>query len=927
MIGDFNGTFPVDSSGLYQTNPNQNRAAYGQQTGYPPYSTRDSAVSGMQRMDPFQGQAPPQRGREFPRVYDMRSLSAALNAARPGCGEIRRILTSSQFRPRLPGLTKLVSRLSREGHWQKGLEVFESLPEMGLTPDTTITNAAISACDRGGQWEKALQIFYNMDQHGLCRDTITYSSVISALSKGRQCNLAIDVFNHMMNANVHPDAVTCCSLISALDKGGMWQIAEQVFISMYAEHPQFQVLLLSMDDALDPQTREKMTNAHANHRRNSAAMFATGGQAAAMMDMSRMHSMPVLAANSRFGPPGFGSRFDSTTTTGQFQSLGVGPGGGGNSNQPMTPPTRTWSRSPPPEATRRASSMQPTGKMQNQIDLAIDQSQGWFNVQEKSRKDVTDVLAAFSLDDVIANVEQSEAAVTNQVPPKVDTISTTQTTEDNETTSIQRTSASSPVVQQSNSPPKLPVSAGPTPFAAMGSASGSAPLSPGPTGSMLSHLATPFSSTSPLESVFSNPQTPGAELNISRALTEIPEAPFLPQTPAAMRAMSVSHEGLSFQTGLTDNSLFGATAAATPTAFGGRTGSSGFFTGPCQMSRASSAPAPSATVRLRTSSISNRKTAPNRVCCNALLAAYARAHPPQWLKALRLLELMWECGGEVCPDIVSYNTVMKACGNGQQLDIAFKVYHNMRMRGLEPSIATFGTLITVASDAQRYDRVIEVWEWLQQSGMELNITCANAFLSALEKEGRWDDALQFFSSLLSANSRVKPNAVTFNIIMSSYQKRSQPDKVVYVFEDMFAAGVEPSIVTYNTLICAYGQMGDWMKAMEVLQLLIATDSNVQPTLATFNQVLAALSEGALNATEPAKPRIAQSAWDVFQHMIASHTVQPDMVSYNTIITALQRVGETQLVRKLVDFMNSVTLESGGRGGGGHDGGSQIVHNA
>lgn len=38
----------------------------------------------------------------------------------------------------------------------------------------------------------------------------------------------------------------------------MWQIAEQVFISMYAEHPQFQVLLGSMDDALDPQTRERM---------------------------------------------------------------------------------------------------------------------------------------------------------------------------------------------------------------------------------------------------------------------------------------------------------------------------------------------------------------------------------------------------------------------------------------------------------------------------------------------------------------------------------------------------------------------------------------------------------------------------------------------------------------------------------------------
>lgn len=57
-----------------------------------------------------------------------------------------------------------------------------------------------------------------------------------------------------------------------------------------------------------------------------------------------------------------------------------------------------------------------------------------------------------------------------------------------------------------------------------------------------------------------------------------------------------------------------------------------------------------------------------------------------------------------------------------------------------------------------------------------------------------------------------------------------------MFEDMFSAGVDPSIVTYNTLISAYGQMGDWVKAMEVLQHLIQSDRGIHPTLATFNQV-------------------------------------------------------------------------------------------
>ena len=47
------------------------------------------------------------------------------------------------------GLTKMVSKLSKEGSFRKGLEVFQALPELGIPPDTAITNSAISACDKG----------------------------------------------------------------------------------------------------------------------------------------------------------------------------------------------------------------------------------------------------------------------------------------------------------------------------------------------------------------------------------------------------------------------------------------------------------------------------------------------------------------------------------------------------------------------------------------------------------------------------------------------------------------------------------------------------------------------------------------------------------------------------------------------------------
>lgn len=42
-----------------------------------------------------------------------------------------------------PGLTKIVSKLSKEGCWRKALEVYESVDEMGLQPDTALTNACV----------------------------------------------------------------------------------------------------------------------------------------------------------------------------------------------------------------------------------------------------------------------------------------------------------------------------------------------------------------------------------------------------------------------------------------------------------------------------------------------------------------------------------------------------------------------------------------------------------------------------------------------------------------------------------------------------------------------------------------------------------------------------------------------------------------
>jgi pentatricopeptide repeat protein len=97
------------------------------------------------------------------------------------------------FKPRLPGLTKLMSRFSKSNNWHKALHIFESLHLCGITADTTIANAAIAACDKGGDWLRAKKIFDDMERTSLFRDTITFSSTISALSKSKQPRQSIEV--------------------------------------------------------------------------------------------------------------------------------------------------------------------------------------------------------------------------------------------------------------------------------------------------------------------------------------------------------------------------------------------------------------------------------------------------------------------------------------------------------------------------------------------------------------------------------------------------------------------------------------------------------------------------------------------------------------------------------------------------------------
>lgn len=830
----------------------------------------------------------------------MRQLTRALSEAREGSGQVRDALLSASFRPRLPGLTKIVSKLSKEGSWRKALEVYEVVEELGLRPDTALTNSAISACDKGGRWQKALEIFDRMEPLSLYRDAITYSATISALAKGKQWHAALQIFDHMQLHGVEADVVTCCSLINALERGGQWQLAEKLFLEMCTvqeEQEQLEALVRAAPNV--PIGLGGLNRTIINSKNPHEAAIAGIGTGAGLSSLARSHTSPssVLLA---------------------LRSGSAGPGNYGG-----LPPVNEIDAG--------------TGNL-SELDLTLSLS---------AQHGILDALVedAGALDAHKDNQSSKNAAASAFVPAAAAAVGIPSTVEtgDDLATAFARVTSLSTVSPSGSLDPGFDRALSSTlggngggggqqnaagthyssnPFAAVNGRAHTPPPGLMRTGSAASAVASVY---------YYGASIADSEINGSFGGMSAAAAPFVslgnggvlhgggqrhpslppppPPPPSRLQRGTFGREppvngpvqaaaAAHLRRAMSCFPDFDGTDADSTAADGGQTPSHASLTAMFNFSHAT-------------------RVAPNRVCCNALLAAYARAKPPQWQRALWLLQAMWSGGPILLPDVVSYNTALKACANALQLSKGIEIYHEMRRNGVYPNATSYNCLIAAASDASNKEVMQEIGGWLTTSPTEVQATCINAYVTGLVKVGLWDEALTQFQIMLTPNASAHPTSATFCTIMAGHMNTGDYPAVQRTFEYMRSSGVSPNIVAYNTLLAALAAMGSWTVALDVLNsALAAAVEGVHANTATFNTVLAALEKGAVapNAVQQ-YPFLASQAVQVYQQMQAVRGgAAPDAATFNSLITILDATKHDTQVVAVYNLMAGAGLTPDGTAG-------------
>uniref|UniRef100_A0A7S1C1I2 PROP1-like PPR domain-containing protein n=1 Tax=Corethron hystrix TaxID=216773 RepID=A0A7S1C1I2_9STRA len=248
---------------------------------------------------------------------------------------------------------------------------------------------------------------------------------------------------------------------------------------------------------------------------------------------------------------------------------------------------------------------------------------------------------------------------------------------------------------------------------------------------------------------------------------------------------------------------------------------------------------------------------------NACAAASAMALSPleksePMRSALLLLDDMKKFGKDdedVCPNVVTYNAAIKACGEGLNLQGAYALLEEMIAEGIQPNIVTFGTLMTACERIGKADEVVKVLrnmkKWrikpneivygaaiscfrkageglkaylllhkMLNDGLSPNIVTCNTALISLAEGSHLSEAIQLFQRLDSPNGPgPKPSPLTHTIFATCLAQEGRPEEADALLRRMRRHGHVPGVEVYTAVVAAFEREGRPMEAVRVMDLM------------------------------------------------------------------------------------------------------------
>ncbi|MED6131501.1 hypothetical protein PIB30_010254 [Stylosanthes scabra] len=252
------------------------------------------------------------------------------------------------------------------------------------------------------------------------------------------------------------------------------------------------------------------------------------------------------------------------------------------------------------------------------------------------------------------------------------------------------------------------------------------------------------------------------------------------------------------------------------------------------------------------------------VSVNALLASYVHSKKFDMVPTLfnRLPAQL-----SIEPNLVTYNTVIKAFCEMGSFDSASSMLDEMELKGVKPDVITFNTLLDGLYPNGRFEDGEEMWKRMEDEHVAPDVQSYNAKLVGMCVEKRSSDAVVLYQKMKSEEGvSVKPNLFSINTLIRGFVKEDNLGEAKKCYSEIAASDFAPDKHTFNILLPFLCDKGDLKAAFEVSKEIFNGRCFVGPNRSLLQLVVDTLLNNSMiseaeeivklgeTSSKPVKPR-------------------------------------------------------------------------
>ncbi|KAI5056072.1 hypothetical protein GOP47_0029593 [Adiantum capillus-veneris] len=208
----------------------------------------------------------------------------------------------------------------------------------------------------------------------------------------------------------------------------------------------------------------------------------------------------------------------------------------------------------------------------------------------------------------------------------------------------------------------------------------------------------------------------------------------------------------------------------------------------------------------------------NVITWNALIAGFIEHDKVE--EALACFEQL-QCDS-LSPDTVTYNIILRGCGNVVAAGMGEKIHDRISRQGLLKKDTVLGTaLLHMYVQCGDLTKARQVLEEIPVQ----DVASWNALIGGLNKQGDCGQALKSFEQMQEKGH--SPDASTFSSVLSACGRLGLVEEAEQHFTNMsMRYGLEPDIEHFTCIVDGFGRAGHLDKAIGVIERMPAVDSGV-----------------------------------------------------------------------------------------------------